>query len=371
MNSNLILALGVALQFTVGSYVLLKQPKRRINQLFLVIVVLIILVNLTNYLVEVSEDPLFWSRINLSFVCLIPALFIHITSLYSGRKLILSPYIFYLIGIAFLLFTPSEHFIKEVVVIDRFVRESYGEIFLFFSLYYGVTMLYGIFLLVQTYLQSNMEFQKNQAGIALIAVSLPIVVSLLQNIVSPILNLDMIKTSIIFSVTSTVMITIFAYGILRYKFWVVPQTEVEFKTEKEYQLEKGCSYLIEEERGERAFKVFVDAARHGAQALCISREFPEILRKKYDLEKTPMIWLASTEYENTILPEDLGKLNYLIFEFLKSSKNSIIILDGLEYLIMYNGFYRTLKFLHILRDLVVVEDSNLLVSLNPKVLSQR
>ncbi|MFQ5891356.1 MAG: DUF835 domain-containing protein, partial [Candidatus Methanofastidiosia archaeon] len=54
-----------------------------------------------------------------------------------------------------------------------------------------------------------------------------------------------------------------------------------------------------------------------------------------------------------------------------SSKNSIIILDGLEYLITYNGFYRTLKFLHILRDLVVIESSNLLVSLNPEVLSQR
>jgi archaellum biogenesis ATPase FlaH len=43
--------------------------------------------------------------------------------------------------------------------------------------------------------------------------------------------------------------------------------------------------------------------------------------------------------------------------------------DGLEYLIVHNDFDRVLKFLHSLRDEIAVQNSRLIISLNPKTLT--
>ena len=52
------------------------------------------------------------------------------------------------------------------------------------------------------------------------------------------------------------------------------------------------------------------------------------------------------------------------------NKNTIILLDRLDYVINMYGFEATLKFLYTLNDLILMQSSILLVNLNPAILNQ-
>ncbi|MFQ5891878.1 MAG: DUF835 domain-containing protein, partial [Candidatus Methanofastidiosia archaeon] len=75
--------------------------------------------------------------------------------------------------------------------------------------------------------------------------------------------------------------------------------------------------------------------------------------------------------EESIDSQDLSKMNHIIGEFLKKAEDSVVLLEGIEYLITENDFERVLKNLHTLKDYVVLSNSRLIVSLNPNTLSER
>lgn len=140
----------------------------------------------------------------------------------------------------------------------------------------------------------------------------------------------------------------------------------EGEKKHELELEAGRSYLLREGKSHKSYEIFYDYVTHDSQGLCISREYPETIRKQYGLEKTPIVWLTRTEGENTIKPNELEKLGYLIGDFLDRSEKPIILLDGLEYLISYNGFNKVLKFIHATKDNVSMKRAILIVSANPQ-----
>ena len=65
-------------------------------------------------------------------------------------------------------------------------------------------------------------------------------------------------------------------------------------------------------------------------------------------------------------PTDLVRLSYAIKEFIKKSENSIVLLDGLEYLITQNSFSEVLKFIQALNDFVSQSKTRLVVPLDYK-----
>jgi archaellum biogenesis ATPase FlaH len=136
----------------------------------------------------------------------------------------------------------------------------------------------------------------------------------------------------------------------------------------------GGTYLIlektEKEIGQ-GFKTFKDIQRNDANGLIITRTFPDKILKKYNLGRLPVIWLSRSKNKNAISPTNLGALIEDIKEFTKKNENSIIMFDGLEYLTVHNEFDRVLKFLHSLEDEIAMERSRLIISLNPKTLSDK
>ena len=154
----------------------------------------------------------------------------------------------------------------------------------------------------------------------------------------------------------------------RTRIVIEPVAENELQVEFTHHLEASEGYIILEKRPEKSLEIFFDHVTHGIPGFIISREYPEKLRRKLKLTKTPMIWLSHSEVENTVSPNDLSKLNYILQEFVKQSKESIILFDGIEYLMTQTDFNTVLKYLQALKDIVVIGNSRLLIPLYEKTL---
>ena len=173
----------------------------------------------------------------------------------------------------------------------------------------------------------------------------------------------------------------------KYRFVpVVVTTEPESKEDLKYQLESGLMYIIKEERPvegskdylvkgampNKSMKIFIDLVTHGVDGLCISRTHPQKIRDKYALRKIPVIWLSrSSEYKGHIEPSDLVELSQTLKEFIGKSKNSVVLLDGIEYLITQNNFDEILRFIQSLNDTFAISTSRLIVPIDPSTIDEK
>lgn len=154
---------------------------------------------------------------------------------------------------------------------------------------------------------------------------------------------------------------------------IVPVAEANLKTEITYNLDRGYSYVIMEEEAVHSFEIFKDLVTHGAQGLCITRKSPRTVALEFGLEKTPILWLTRVaNQKNSVRPSPPENVAMAIQHFVKIGKDrSLILLDGLEYMISHNDFSSILALLHDLNEHVALNDSILLVPLDPKALTEK
>ena len=107
---------------------------------------------------------------------------------------------------------------------------------------------------------------------------------------------------------------------------IKPAVEKRLKSKKRYRLKPGYSYLVEEPKSEIAFGIFVDAVMHGIRGLCITRTKPEWIRERYELKKTPVLWLTQTNSgsSETVDPSELEQLVDLIDKFVTTAKFEVV-----------------------------------------------
>jgi len=134
------------------------------------------------------------------------------------------------------------------------------------------------------------------------------------------------------------------------------------------ELERSFSYLVEEDRPETSYTLFLSAMSKGMKGYCITRNYPAKIRSKFDLKDTPVVWLSNVGRENTIRPKDLEKLSLALEQFLSQAGGGIVLLDGLEYLITNNNFITVLRLIQSLRDQVAINQSILLMAVNRSTL---
>ncbi|MFQ6088262.1 MAG: DUF835 domain-containing protein [Candidatus Methanofastidiosia archaeon] len=149
---------------------------------------------------------------------------------------------------------------------------------------------------------------------------------------------------------------------------IEPLYEDFANTHQKYELEKGEAYLVE--KVDKAYEILKDLSTHAIHGLCISRDRPEKLRKKYGIERIPIFWLARVDSEVTIKPTSLEKIIYLVNDYTKKSRDSVVILSGIEYLITYNDFFRVLRFLYNLKEIIKKNKSRLIISIDKSILDE-
>jgi len=168
---------------------------------------------------------------------------------------------------------------------------------------------------------------------------------------------------------------------MRYTLIEMKATEGEMlDTPSEYDLKPGLTYLVEEPKPYESFRMYVDKVKHGMNGLCITRSKPEWVKQMYGLEKTNILWLTELKLSQGSIYPMLGGGDsqsmfieefYMVIKKFLSTGKSVILLDGLNYLITVNDFKRTLHLIEYIGDEVAKNNSILIISSNPETLGRR
>ena len=168
-----------------------------------------------------------------------------------------------------------------------------------------------------------------------------------------------------------ISVAVVAYGILRYQLLVMPRVVEPAAPHRPVPaLVKGRAYLFESASPDRMFESVAQEMDGGLSAFIIARTHPDQLRGRYQLTQTPILWLAQTPGPDRVDPSNVQMLAHMTTGFVRKG-SSVIAMEGLEYLILNNDLNKVLRFLAQLRDEVIVEGSILLVSVDPRALTER
>ena len=173
--------------------------------------------------------------------------------------------------------------------------------------------------------------------------------------------------SILWIATTLVMLG----GIRRHGFYgVTPVAETATASEPILvQLEDSRCYLARD--GRRAFETFANSVKNGRSGLCVTRTFPDVVRKTYGLQTTPIRWLADEKGPETIAPDDLLGLSLTIKDFMAKATKPIVLLQGMEFLVSRDGFVPLQRMVEGLTEANARSGGVLLLPLTPKALDEK
>jgi len=136
-----------------------------------------------------------------------------------------------------------------------------------------------------------------------------------------------------------------------------------------YALLNGVSYLVDSSSSSiRPYDIFADEIYHGKEGLCFSKVYPDRVREITTLKRTPIVWLTGTDYAGGINPQKYSTIFDLSSRYIHESKNSIILLDGIEYLIENNTFEQIVRLIERLKSEISKNNSNMIVTIDAKTL---
>lgn len=133
----------------------------------------------------------------------------------------------------------------------------------------------------------------------------------------------------------------------------------------------GRCYLVCEKRLDKAAKIIQDFFYTGSCTLCITRMHPNVLNEKIPDTCHTSKWLSEQSGPNNIGPTQLGKIIECIREFLYGKKGAVILLDGIEYLALFNSFEKIQMFYEEVYDQVMSSGAILVIPLDPQSLDPR
>jgi CBS domain-containing protein len=138
-----------------------------------------------------------------------------------------------------------------------------------------------------------------------------------------------------------------------------------------YNLKEGNCYVVVEEKQDKVLDAFVSKIGEGYAGIGILRISPEIIKNKYGLKKTMMVWLTEVQGNNNIKPTELEKLLFTITSFINNAEKSVILFDGIEFIESYTSFAEVFHLLQMLVDRVSLAKSILLVSIDKEAFDTR
>jgi hypothetical protein len=137
-------------------------------------------------------------------------------------------------------------------------------------------------------------------------------------------------------------------------------------------LDAGSTYLILEEKPEKSVSLYLRELGAGLKGLYITRSNPRHVAKRVDLGDSRICWLTGVRSGDDITSiSGLQELSILVSNHIDEHNASIILLDGVEYLISNNDFAIVLRLLQQIRDKVSTSESKLLIPLNSQALDSK
>ena len=137
-------------------------------------------------------------------------------------------------------------------------------------------------------------------------------------------------------------------------------------------LAPGACYLIKEKKPDLSYRLFTMLTRAGTPGMVITRQYPERVRRERSLPEGRIIWLSHTPGEDYHNPTAVGSLAKLISGFVEENQGvAAILLDGIEYLSINNGFLQTLMFVEHVNEFVMQRKAIVILPVSPDALEEK
>jgi len=140
---------------------------------------------------------------------------------------------------------------------------------------------------------------------------------------------------------------------------------------KPRRLEGGRSYIVKERKPGKAWDLFERMLDDGYEGLYVTRQHPNHVENARGPRTLKIVWLSTTLGRDYVDPHNLNALTNLINGFVDSSRRTIILIDGLEYLRLNNEAERVLKFIEVLDEIVMQRQGVLLLSLDDRAFDRK
>lgn len=137
------------------------------------------------------------------------------------------------------------------------------------------------------------------------------------------------------------------------------------------QIEDGRSYLVKERKPGRVLRHTERLVHQGYTPLYITRQHPNHVQRKIGDRDVRVVWLSTTLGRDYVDPHNLNILTNLITSFVQAQEKSVVVLDGLEYLMLNNDYRRILEFLGYVNEAIVTRHAVLLISVDERTFDRR
>lgn len=233
----------------------------------------------------------------------------------------------------------------------------------------GLLTVPAMLLLNKVWDKSEDERFKRHCTIVSIALFLPFIFTLLDTFIAwsamdnfSLLHFGLLGTSLIF-----------AYAIWNYKPFDVqvltPETNAPAAPASVASLGEGHCDLIKSKKADASYRMFINEVESGSRGLMITNLHPDHVREKYGQISAPIMWLSGQPGQDRLDPAALTIIQHTMIDFLHKGDKSIILLDGLDYLISENQLEKVLKMIYAVHDAVVVSGSKFIVPIDPLTIS--
>ncbi len=137
-------------------------------------------------------------------------------------------------------------------------------------------------------------------------------------------------------------------------------------------IERGVCYLVKEKKPDVSYRLFEVLMEQKLPGLVVTRQYPERVRRERGLSDVRVLWLSHTPGEDFHNPTAIGTLAKVLQKFIEDNGGEgVILLDGLEFLIINNGFLQTLMFVEHVNEFIMQQRGILLLPVSPETLEEK
>ena len=363
-----------------------KAPRERLNRVFALLVVAIALWAIADVGIRTaatSDTALAWARISGFGWIFIGAIFLHFVLVLTKRERILDNKLSYLAlygpGILFLgmvWLTGEIYSGMQQTPLGFATIQERG--FLAAIAYVGVALVLSTYCCFGAYRRFTGP-EKAQVGLIGVAALVPIVGGTLTEIVLPLMHISTYELATVLLLPTVIIFTI---AIAKYKLltlppitrFFIPAPEAYLSTKPKYKLEVGRSYLIKEHEPDRSVRMLIDQIKHSIPGLWITSVDPRLIRKKYDLNRTPILYVDAERPpgEARLSISQPAQIKKLVQgQLTRVRGRSVVFVDCFEELVMANDFKRSLDLIQELGKICSEHASNLIVRVDPAAFAKK
>ncbi len=115
----------------------------------------------------------------------------------------------------------------------------------------------------------------------------------------------------------------------------------------------GHTYIVTMENRDSIYSLIPNFSR-GIKVFVAMRESPRILEENENLK---VVWITDIVGKNRIKPHNLTILTDNIIKFIEEEKKRIVVIDCLEYLLLYNDFVNVVRNVELINSYAMEYDS--------------